>query len=103
MKSYFLPRTNPGEWSAILIVVLMVSFAMFYSFVAAGERGGMTFFSNLLLAIPMVIAGISGIAAFVVGLVAMLRYRERSILVYITTAMGLFVLIFSLGEILFPH
>ena len=103
MKSYFMPRTKTGEWSAILIVVLMVAYAMFYSFVSAGERGGVTFFSNLLLTIPMLIAATSGIAAFTVGLISMLRYRERSILVYITTAIGLFVLAFILAEIMFPH
>lgn len=103
MKSYFMPRTKLGEWSAILIVVMLVSLAMFYSFVSAGERGGMTFFSNLLLAIPMLIAGISGIAAFVIGLITMIKYRERSVLVYITSAIGLFVLVFVSAEVLFPH
>ena len=103
MKSYFLPRTTPGKCSAILIVVLIVSFATFQAFVVSGEHGGETFFSNMLLVVPMLVAGISGIAAFAIGLLAMIRCRERSVLVYITTAIGLFVLIFSLVEILYPH
>lgn len=103
MKSYFLPRTIPGKSSAILTAVMIGSFAVFWELVASGQQGGLTFFSNMLLAVPMLVAGVSGIAAFAIGLLAMIRFQERSVLVYITTAIGLFVLIFALAEILNPH
>ncbi len=61
------------------------------------------FFSNLTLTIPMLLAGVSGVSALVTGIIGIVKSRERSLLVFLATAIGLIVLIFSLGEILFPH
>jgi len=91
------------EWSTGLIIVFFLFFAVFLILVASGQRGGDTFFSNLALTIPMLLAGVSGISALVTGIIGIVKSRERSVLVFLATAIGLFVLIFSLGEILFPH
>ena len=58
---------------------------------------------NLALAIPMLLAAVSGVSALVTGIIGIVKSRERSVLVFLATVIGLFVLIFSLGEILFPH
>ena len=51
--------------------------------------------------------GRSGIGWFFVGfftgLIGVIRSRERSILVYLAMIIGLCVLLFILGEIIFPH
>ncbi len=44
-----------------------------------------------------------GLAAGIVGLIAVIRRRERSWLVWLTLLPGLFVLVFVLGEFLVPH
>ena len=44
-----------------------------------------------------------GVAAFVTGLISIIKGKERSILVFIGTLVGVFALIFVLGEFLFPH
>jgi hypothetical protein len=44
-----------------------------------------------------------GLAAGIVGLIAVIRQRERSWLVWLTMLPGLFVLFFILGEFLVPH
>ena len=44
-----------------------------------------------------------GFAAGTIGLIAMIRQRERSWLVWITILSGLFVLVFILGEFIVPH
>ena len=44
-----------------------------------------------------------GLAAGIVGLIAVIRRRERSWLVWLTILPGLFVLVFVLGEFLVPH
>jgi len=67
-----------------------------------GERGGETFFSNLKLTIPFLIAAISAISAFFIGIFSIYK-KERSILVFLSTLWGLFVLWFCTMEILFPH
>jgi len=92
-----------GKWSTGLIIAFLLFLAVFLILVASGQRGGDTFFSNLALTIPMLLAGVSGVSALVTGIIGIVKSRERSVLVFMATAIGLFVLVFSLGEILFPH
>lgn len=44
-----------------------------------------------------------GLAAGVVGLIAVMRRHERSCFVWLTVLLGLLVLVFVLGEFLVPH
>lgn len=44
-----------------------------------------------------------GLAAGIVGLIAVTRQRERSWLVWLAILPGLFALVFVLGEFLVPH
>jgi hypothetical protein len=44
-----------------------------------------------------------GLAAGIVGLMAVIRRQESSWLVWLTMLPGLMVLIFLLGELLVPH
>lgn len=87
----------------ILIIFFFLSLATLYTFIALGQRGGETFFSNLLLAIPGILAAILGTLSFVTGVVAVIKNKERSTLVYLATIIGLLVTLFWLGEIIFPH
>ena len=103
MKIYFAPKTTLGKWSVALIIAFMVLLGVFQLLVASGQRGGETFFSNLVLTIPMLIAGVSGISAFATGLIGIIKSRERSVIVYLAALIGLFVLLFWIGEIAFPH
>jgi len=103
MRFSIVPKTTLGKWSTGLIVALIVFFAAFQLLVASGQRGGETFFSNLILTIPILLAGTSGVFAFAIGLVDVVRNRERSILVFLAMLIGFFVLLFGLGEVLFPH
>jgi type II secretory pathway component PulF len=98
-----MPKTAPGKWSVWLIVAFIVLFVSFILFVASGQRGGQEFFDNLLLAIPGLLAGIAGVVSFFTGLVSVIGFRERSILVYPAMLIGLLVLLFVVGEISFPH
>jgi hypothetical protein len=51
----------------------------------------------------MLIAGVCGVAAFVTGLIGIIKSKERSILVYLAILIGLEILVFGLGEFLAPH
>jgi hypothetical protein len=53
--------------------------------------------------VALIIGLASGIAAFVTGLISIIKSRERSILVFLAVIVGLLVLIFCLGEVIFPH
>ena len=70
---------------------------------AAGQQGGPTFFSNLFLAIPGLIAIVSGIAAFFIGIISIIFLKERALLVFVSSAIGLLVIVFILGDIFSPE
>jgi len=104
MKRLFIPTSLLGKWSIGLIIAFLLFFALHMVIASAGHSGGgKTFFSNLALAIPMLFAAISGTAAFFTGVIAIIASKERSIPVFLTTLIGLFVMIFCLGEIISPH
>jgi hypothetical protein len=103
MKLTILPKTHPGKWSIGLIGGLVLFFALLWLLAASGQRGGDTFSSNLALAVPGLLAAICGIAAFFTGIIAIIKSKERSALVFLAVIIGLFVLFFCLGEILSPH
>jgi len=98
-----MPKTVLGKWAIRLIVVFFILFAVFQVLVAIGQRGGEKFFDNLLLAIPGLLMAITGIGSFFTGIVSVARYKERAFLVFIATLIGLLILLFVLGEIIFPH
>lgn len=98
-----MPKTLLGKWSVKFITIFILFLAIFYLVANSGQRGGDTFFSNLWLATPILIAGASGILAFITGIIGVVKYRERSVLVFISIVLGFFVLLFILGEILSPH
>jgi cytochrome bd-type quinol oxidase subunit 2 len=103
MRVHFKPTTNLGKWSAWLIVAFAILLGVFYILVASGQRGGDTFFSNPILTVPMLLAATSAIAAFVIGLISVVKRKERSVAVVLAIVVGLFVIIFVLGEVIFPH
>ncbi|MFC1964762.1 hypothetical protein ACFLWG_02000 [Chloroflexota bacterium] len=103
MKLHFIPKTHLGKWSIWFIIAFIVLFMSFQLLVASGQRGGATFFSNLALSVPMLIAGISGISAFFTGIIGIIKSKERSVLVFLATIIGFLILFFVLGEILVPH
>jgi hypothetical protein len=103
MRISLKPKTTMGKWSTGLIIVFLLFLAVFLILVASGQRGGDTFFSNLALTIPGLLAGVFGISAMVTGVIGIVKSRERSILVFLATAIGFYLLLLLLGEILVPH
>jgi len=103
MKVHFTSKTLLGKWSIGLAVASIVLFISIQFFVASGLRDSYKFISGLLLTIPVPLAGISGVSAFFTGVIGIIKSKERSVLVFLSTMIGFFVLFFLLGEVLFPH
>jgi cytochrome bd-type quinol oxidase subunit 2 len=103
MNIYLKPKTLLGKWSLGLLILAVLLFVVLIILVVSGQRGDDAFFSNLALTIPVLLAGVSLISALVTGLIAMIKSKERSILVILAVVIGIFALIFLLGEFLFPH
>lgn len=97
-----MPKTVLGKWSVGLIVVFFLSLALLLLFILFNQRGGETFFSNPILAIPVFLMGISGVTGFFAGIFSIIESKERAVLVFLSTAVGFLVLLFAIGEILLP-
>lgn len=98
-----MPKTVLGKWSVGLIIAFFLFFGLLLLLVASGQRGGETFFSNPYLAFAGVFAAISATGSFFAGLASIIKNKEMSVLVILSTAIGLLVLWFVLGEFLYPH
>jgi hypothetical protein len=69
-----LPKTLLGIWSLVLAIAFILFF-VWYAVTTGGNRA-------LTVIETIVFVGISG-AAFVTGLVSMIKNRERSVLVFV--------------------
>ena len=105
-----MPKTNLGKWSVGLIIVMPVLFIIGTSFtnslyqsVPAGDTILADIAVRPALALTMLVGMISGILAFITGLLDILRKKEKAVLVYISSLIGALLVLFLGGEILFPH
>ena len=99
MRISILPVSSLGRWSvglAAAFILLSILFAVLTRL--SGEPGPFA-----LIFIANIVIGISFIAAFITGLISIIKSRERSILVFLAVAAGFFCLSFFPGELLFPH
>lgn len=98
-----MPRTRFGKATLVLLAAAVALFLFQLLLVAAGQRGGDTFSSNLVISIPALLAGACAIAMLVTGLIGIIAARERSVWVVVATMIGLIVAVFVIGEALGPH
>jgi len=110
MRLSFTPKTKAGKWSLGLAAAMPVLFFIGMSFtnllyesVPAGDTILKDIAVRPALALTMLSGMVSGISAFVSGLVAIIRQKERAILVYGATLIGALLIVFLLGELIFPH
>ena len=45
----------------------------------------------------------AGISSFITGLLAIIKQKEKAFLVYVSSIIGGLLILFLVGEILFPH
>ncbi len=98
-----MPRCRSANWSLILTVFAAIALTAFFCLVVSGQKGGDHFYSNPYLAGTITVAVLSCGAAAATGLYAMVRDRERSVSVFITTVLGLLVVGISIAEVALPH
>jgi hypothetical protein len=98
------PTTRRGWWAAGLgaafVMMYLVNTLVFMPAFSYAITPGLW---NILLpfyAISMVLCGLS---SGILGLLALIRSRERSWLVWLTLLPGAFVIFLLVGELLFPH
>jgi hypothetical protein len=95
------PSTRLGWWAVRLALAFEILMTLnFVIFMRLPEEVAWRVTILPIYAITMLLCGL---AAGIVGLIAMVRQRERSGLVGLTLLPGLFVLVFVLGEFMSPH
>ena len=98
MRISILPRSPLGKWAVGLAAAFILVSVLSGVLTALGGVGPGPFGPILSVAF-----GVSGLAALITALISVTRSRERSILVFLALFVGLFTLIFFLGEFLVPH
>ena len=109
MKINFIPKSRLGKLSVLLIVIMPIlfyigmSFVSFYESIPAGRTIPQDIVTRPGVALSMLAGFVSGIAAFFTGIIGIIRKKDRSILIFLSTIMGFLVLLWCFAEILFPH
>ena len=105
-----MPKTILGKWSLGLIIAMPLLFFVGTSFtnslygsVPAGDTILADIANRPALALTMLGGFASGISAFITGLIAITRQKERAISVFIAAIVGAVFILFLIGEILYPH
>ncbi len=112
MRISILPRTSLGKWSVALAAAFVV-ISVIHGLVTPARPSPdapvlppstTVVAMGISRMVALIIGLASAIAGFVTGLISIIiKSSERSILVFLAVAMGFFVLIFCLGEVIFPH
>ncbi|PKQ19569.1 MAG: hypothetical protein CVT66_09625 [Actinobacteria bacterium HGW-Actinobacteria-6] len=90
-------------WLALAFVIGFGVNSAIVSIVGTSTNPAVNDFSRTYLPYWGVTLFACGFAAGVVGLVAILKDQERSVITLLTLVPMLFVVVFLLGEFLFPH
>lgn len=105
-----MPKTYLGKWSIGLILAMFILFVIgvslpgiLYESAPASNTLLDDIVNRPLLALSMLAGVGAGISALITGLVAVLKRKERSILVYGSTLVGGAVTLFLIAMFLFPE
>jgi hypothetical protein len=90
-----MPRTSLGRWAGgLLAVFLGLTVALILSMQLAGLMPGTPLIITLGTCMML-----SGIAAFVTGVVALIRFKDRSFVVILAVVLGFFASLISIMEV----
>ena len=90
MKTTILPKTPAGKWSSCLFM-LFIALAMAGGVISSVQGNTIEYpnpFNSPLLGTVIYLAFTAAIVAFITGLAAVFKNKERSIFVYITVLFG---------------
>ena len=102
-ETRFWPTSRAGRLSVGALATFALGLAGLFTAAALGKEGGETFSDNWWLAGPGLVAAAAAIVAFGTSIIALTRWRERSISVIVSLAVSSMAVAFMLGEVIFPH
>ena len=98
------PATQWGRYAAVLASIFVLMFIVNSTvFMPISVSAPEAWWRRTLLILFGIFMILCGLTAGVMGLIAVVRKHERSCIVFATILPGVWLLIFLLGEFLFPH
>lgn len=98
------PSTDLGRWSVRLAGLFIILFAINSAvLMPLGQNPANEEWTHRYLPFYGIFMLLCGLAAGVIGLIAIVRRHERSWMVWLTVLPAAFVLFLLLGEFLIPH
>lgn len=93
MKMQFWSKTITGKWAAGLTLAFVVLMGIKMTALGATMR----------LPLPTPILALLGVVGFIMGLIAVIKYKDRALLTLLSIPVGLVIIFWTLAEITFPH
>ena len=91
MKTDFMPKTRLGKWSvwlnAFFLIVIIISIILV-------DVLGLLSYDDHWWDVTVPILAITTITAFILGIIAIVKNKERSVLVYISVTIGFLAILF---------
>jgi hypothetical protein len=104
------PNTKMGGWSVGMIAVMAILFVIgpslsesLYATVPAGNTIPADIAARPLLALSMLTGMAAGVSSLITGLLAIIRQKEKALLVYLSTVIGGILTLYLIAELAFPH
>ena len=95
-----MPRTWLGWWSIGLAITFLVLFVLWLLYVQATPMARPTFFSDPLHAVLILAAAAAAITGAIVGALALVAKRERSLMILLSVLLGAIVLYWTIAELM---
>lgn len=96
MKIILIPKSRIGKWSVGLSIFFILASIFFYIFAELFK----VITSDILISIVGATSIIAQIIAFILGVIAVVKNKEYSSLVFLAILIGLVVLGFIFGDVL---
>lgn len=93
MKIQLCSNTTTGKWAAILTLLFIVLMLLKLSTLAMLIR----------LPLPTPLIAVIGVAGFIVGVVSIIKNKDRALLTLLSIPVGLLIIFWTIAEIAVPH
>jgi hypothetical protein len=94
-RFYFLPKTRIGKISFFTVIIAFIGIYLQY-WIAMAFNLSIPIPFGMLSMILLVICGITSI-------ISIIKYRDYALVLFLTSLLGLFGILFIIGEFIFPH
>jgi len=107
MKINFMPKTRSGKWAVGFAIAsaVLTALSLLFAFVIGGDSAVIAdnFLLTILANTLSIMFSFAGPLSFFIGIYTIIKHNERSIWKPLAVLYVLTLIMFLLGEFLFPH